>query len=236
MYWRNFAAAMIAFALLTAAHEAGAAQKILTRSEWGATDPKDILKKLKKEKKWPLPVVITGPKRKTPENDILDRYKAAYITIHHATGPRRAQTPLKVKLLGFQTFMRKGYPIQYPKYVRLVTFLDIPYHYYVSMNGEVAEGRDLKYSAASNTIYETDIREHITVVLEGNFEDVEPTEEQMKALVELLASVAKRHKIPLKNVSYHRAVTKQYTACPGKNLINKMDMIQAALRKKGIKE
>lgn len=164
-----------------------------------------------------------------------ERKTAIYLTIHHTGGPIKANKPFAKKLLDFQALMQGGYDIQYPKYLAHVTFGDIPYHYFISVRGEIAEARQLKYSARSNTIYKTDIREHITVVLEGNFEVDQPTDAQLKALVEILTSLAKQHKIPLQNIGYHRTATEKFTICPGKNLISKMDMIKEELTKAGIK-
>ena len=56
---------------------------------------------------------------------------------------------------------------------------DVPYHYYISAQGEVAQGRELKFTAFSNTIYKTPVATHITMVLEGNFENEAPTQQQL---------------------------------------------------------
>jgi hypothetical protein len=109
---------------------------------------------------------------------------------------------------------------------------DIPYHFYISAQGEVAEGRKLTYAAYSNTVYKTPIENHITVVLEGNFEQETPTEAQLIALTDLLFTLAEKHKIPLANIGYHKMVAK--TACPGKNLIALWPKVIETLEKKGL--
>ena len=119
------------------------------------------------------------------------------------------------------------------KTTKHIILRDTPYHYLIDSTGQVAEGRELRFSAYSNTQYITPIEKHITVVLGGDFDKVNPTNNQIQSLVLLLTELAKVHDIRLKNIGYHRDVVKKEvrkdggvkygTDCPGKNLIDIFD-------------
>jgi len=57
----------------------------------------------------------------------------------------------------------------------------------------------------------------IGICLVGNFEETEPTEAQMEALVALVRRLRQRERIPRRNVIGHRDVIKGYTVCPGRH-------------------
>lgn len=57
----------------------------------------------------------------------------------------------------------------------------------------------------------------IGICLVGNFENTEPTEAQMRALVALVRQLRQRERIPRRNVIGHRDVIEGYTECPGRN-------------------
>jgi LysM repeat protein len=57
----------------------------------------------------------------------------------------------------------------------------------------------------------------IGICLVGNFEETEPTDAQMEALVALVRRLQRRYNIPTRNVIGHRDVIKGYTVCPGRH-------------------
>jgi hypothetical protein len=57
----------------------------------------------------------------------------------------------------------------------------------------------------------------IAICLVGNFEQMKPTEKQMKALNTLVSQLQKTYNIPAENVKLHRDIDKTTTRCPGKN-------------------
>lgn len=132
--------------------------------------------------------------------------------------------------------MQKGYDIKKNKFVQHVKWGDIPYHFFVNKNGAVAEGRELRFAAGSNTIYKTPIENHITVVLDGNFEASEPTPSQLRALTNLLERLAKQYNIRLGNISSHKSVAVEDTPtiCPGEKLLTQIPEIKRELIKRGI--
>jgi len=118
---------------------------------------------------------------------------------------------------------------------------DIGYNYVIDKHGNIYEGR-----AGGPDIVGAHVMFHnigtIGVSLMGNFNLEEPTEAQLKVLSLLLADHARRfHVNPIGqtfylgtktyNITGHRQVARKDhgTACPGTNLINKLDAIRKAV-------
>lgn len=203
--------------------------KILSREQWRAQPAKEA------------EIVETRV-----EKELIARGPTSYLTVHH-TQERATQTPLPEKLRKHQSLMFQYYIDGGTEGRRTTTHIflrDTPYHFLIDASGKVAEGRELRFAAYSNTKYLTPIEQHITVVLEGDFNRTQPTGAQMQSLVELLADLAERYRIKLANVGYHQDVVAkrtladgsvQYgTDCPGKNLIARFGEIKAQLAKRGI--
>jgi hypothetical protein len=202
-----------------------AQQEIMSRQEWRAHAA--IAKR--------QPPIQTGRIDNTitvSENELIPRQKAEYLTVHHTAVPAKPAVETAVKLRAFQEQMQEGYWIDTPAPRKHVFLGDIPYHYYISVQGDVAEGRELKFAAYSNTQYRTPIVNHITVTLEGDFQTQKPSAEQVSSLIELLTALAKEHAVPLNRISYHAAVAQ--TDCPGRNLIQKWPDVVAALKSNGV--
>ena len=198
-----------------------AAVKIISRAEWSA-HPALANRS---------PPIKTGTfKEETvvAENRMLPREAAMYLMVHHTGTQTHLDKPTTKKIRDLQGLVQGGYWIG-KKHIFLG---DVPYHYYVSAQGDVAEGRELKFTAYSNTINKTSIATHITVVLEGNFDNETPTQEQLTALSDLLLDLAKKHKIKADNIRYHQQVAE--TSCPGKNLIALMPQIIQGLKQRGL--
>ena len=104
---------------------------------------------------------------------------------------------------------------------------DVPYHFYIAANGEVAEGRNIGFVGDTNTEY--DPTGHVLVTCEGNFEEEEPTEEQMQAATQLVVWLAKKYHVPSENINAHRDYAQ--TACPGKKLYKRVGEIRKAVKK-----
>lgn len=157
---------------------------IVSRSEWGARDPV-------------LP---------------MREHRIERITIHHtATRQDRARS-LAEKLRGLQAFSQRDDSLGDGR--RKPAWADVPYHYYIGVDGTVGEARSWRYVGDSNTPY--DPTGHLLIVVEGNFEDEQLTEPQMRALESLVASFARRFRVPGERLGAHRDYAS--TRCPGKNL------------------
>lgn len=218
-------AALAISLLLATSCIAFAQQEIISRQQWRAHAA--IAKR--------QPPIRTGRIDNTitvSENELIPRQRAEYLTVHHTAVPAKPAVETAVKLRAFQQQMQNGYWIDTPSLREHVFLGDIPYHYYISVQGDVAEGRELDFAAYSNTQYRTPIANHITVTLEGNFQTQKPSAEQISSLTELLTTLAKKHSVPLNHISYHAAVAQ--TDCPGRNLIQMWPDIVEALKSNGV--
>ena len=217
---------VLSLALLLPLHASGNELKILSRQEWKARPAKQD-------------EIIEA----RIEEALVPRGRARYLTVHHTGVPARRAT-LPEKMRKHQALMFQ-YSISVGHGTRHIFLRDSPYHFFIDAAGDVAEGRGLRFAAYSNTAYLTPIDQHITVAVEGNFNQVQPTDAQMRSLVELLALLAKRHSIRLANISYHQNVVAQRlgadgeveyeTDCPGKYLIARFGALRFELQRKGIK-
>jgi hypothetical protein len=127
-----------------------------------------------------------------------------HITLHHQGEPFKAGTDPRQYLRKLQTWSRntKGW-------------LDIPYHYIIDLEGRVYEGRDIAYAGDTNTEY--DPSGHALIEVVGNFEEVEPNQVQLDAVVKVMAMLAKKYELPVARIASHRDHSDK-TVCPGANL------------------
>lgn len=91
---------------------------------------------------------------------------------------------------------------------------DIPYHFIIGPNGTIFEGRDPRTEGESNTSYDTS--GHLQINLLGNFNEQEPTAEQIESLAQLIAWAHTEFDIPTATIMAHRDFVA--TACPGDGL------------------
>jgi hypothetical protein len=140
-------------------------------------------------------------------------HKPYSIIVHHTAVRQNPKTSLAAKLRGLQNFSQSQRNMSDGR--SLPPWPDLPYHYYIGADGTIGEGRDVNFAGDTNTKY--DPMGHVQVVLEGNFEIEQPTEEQIAALKKVLVWQAARWKVPVSMISMHR--DHAGTACPGKNMI-----------------
>lgn len=98
-------------------------------------------------------------------------------------------------------------------------FADLAYHFIVSRDGTVFEGRPT--DAAGETFTDYDPAGHFLPCLEGDFGRQSPTPAQVEALVGLLAWGAVTFDIPTATIDGHRSYAS--TACPGDGLQARVD-------------
>jgi hypothetical protein len=135
------------------------------------------------------------------------------LTIHHTATTPNAERSLTEKLTSLQRFSQAEERLSDGRLK--VAWADIPYHYYIDLNGAVGEAREAKFIGDSNTEY--DLHGHVGIVLEGNFEDEPPTPMQVESLVALLAHLSDIYGIDPEAIDTHQHYAQ--TACPGKHLI-----------------
>jgi hypothetical protein len=132
------------------------------------------------------------------------RHTITHITLHHQGEPYKVGTDPRQYLRNLQTWSRntKGW-------------LDIPYHYIIDLEGRIYAGRDIAYAGDTNTEY--DPRGHALIEVVGNFEEVEPNQQQLDAVVDVMTMLAKKYKVPVEHIASHRDYSGN-TVCPGANL------------------
>ena len=149
-----------------------------------------------------VPVAAWGGTAADPSK--ARRHTITHITLHHQGEPYKAGTDPRQYLRNLQTWSRntKGW-------------LDIPYHYIIDLEGKTYAGRDIAYAGDTNTEY--DPRGHALIEVVGNFEEVEPNQAQLDAVVAVMAMLAKKYGVPVENIASHRDHADN-TVCPGANL------------------
>lgn len=128
----------------------------------------------------------------------------SYITLHHQGEPFPQGKDPVLYLRNLQTWSRTS-----------KHWLDIPYHYIIDLDGKIYAGRDIRYAGDTNTEY--DPMGHALIEVVGNFEEVEPNQKQLDAVVDLMAMLAAKYHVPVDHIASHRDYSAQ-TVCPGKNL------------------
>ncbi|OJJ12986.1 hypothetical protein BKI51_02655 [Alphaproteobacteria bacterium AO1-B] len=102
-------------------------------------------------------------------------------------------------------------------------FGDIAYHYIVDQYGNIAEGRSLDYAPGTYTkSYGTnkihDFKNHLAVMILGNFDAQELTREGKLALIRVLSAGQRKYKIETKNIQPHKHHAN--SSCPGVNILS----------------
>ena len=143
-----------------------------------------------------------------------------HITIHHTASPQKKGVTIEKKMQNLQNFSQSKSRLASGK--DKPAWPDVPYHYYIAVDGQIAEGRDIKYVGDTNTDYNPS--GHALVVLEGNFENERPSPQQLESLRELIAWLSVDYEIPISEIKAHNDYAA--TACPGANLKNALPALQ----------
>jgi hypothetical protein len=134
------------------------------------------------------------------------------ITIHHTAGRINRERSLVEKMRNLQQFSQCACPLGDGRIK--TAWADTPYHFFVDHEGVVAEGRDVRFAGDTNTAY--DPAGHLLIVLEGNFEEEEPTPAQMETLRRLVNGFRARYRVPAERIGGHKDHAP--TLCPGEHL------------------
>jgi hypothetical protein len=94
-------------------------------------------------------------------------------------------------------------------------WIDIPYHFLIDSNGNIYEGRNI--FTVGETATEYDPTGHLLITCMGNFEEQEVSDEQLKALVQLIAYCCDKYQISAGTIASHKDYSNE-TVCPGKHL------------------
>ena len=165
---------------------------VVSRAEWGARDPV-------------LP---------------MREHRIERITIHHTAMRQDTARSLAAKLRGLQAFSQRDDSLADGR--RKPAWADVPYHYYIAVDGSVGEARSWRYAGDTNTPY--DPAGHLLVVVEGNFEDEQLTPPQRHALESLVPALARRFGVDGARLGGHKDYAA--TRCPGRNLMAELPRLR----------
>lgn len=142
--------------------------------------------------------------------------KVEYLVVHHSAGAK-TQTIEDIK----QIHIKKGY-------------VDIGYHKVIDPDGDVHQGRaDAVIGAqafGANAF-------SMGICCIGNYDIEEPNESLVKSLIQVLATLCKRHKLSVDKIIGHRDVATMFkvpegaSACPGKFMYAKLPYIRQEVQK-----
>lgn len=151
------------------------------------------------------PLVRVEPREsweaRPPDTKLMRLHTPERITVHHAGTQTGTTGPAQFR--GWQDWHMIGHG-----------WGDIAYHLIIGIDGTVYEGRDPAYEGDTATTYDT--TGHFLVVVEGNFEDEEPTPAQIRSLESVLAWASQEYGIPTTEIRGHRDYAA--TTCPGTHL------------------
>ena len=150
----------------------------------------------------------------------MKRHKIRLITIHHTATRMRKKISLERKMRSLQAFSQQRQKLASGKMKKV--WADVPYHYYIDWKGDIAEGRSPQFAGDTNTNY--DPTGHLLIVVEGNFEEEEPTKAEITSLVKLLMAASRMWNVASTSIKSHREVA--HTLCPGRNLQREMPRIR----------
>jgi hypothetical protein len=132
-----------------------------------------------------------------------------HLTIHFTGVRQNPGKTIEQKLQGLARFSENMYSCSDPKKTAL--WGDIPYNFYIDMNGNVAKGRDVNCQDDTNTDYNPD--GHLTIVVEATLGDT-ISDNQSGRLYALMRALQLKYNIPTSKVGVHNDYTKN-TDCPG---------------------
>ena len=145
------------------------------------------------------------------------------ITIHHTGTAQNLARGVADKLRALQAFSQRDDSLASGQ--RKPAWPDVPYHYYVGVDGAVGEGRPWRYVGDSNTPY--DPTGHLLVVVEGSFDREALTAAQRRTLDALIPALARRFGVRGERLGMHKDFAQ--TSCPGKAVEDEMPRWRAML-------
>lgn len=131
-------------------------------------------------------------------------HQIKYVTLHHGGEYFDPKQDFGVYLRHLQDWSR-----------REKLWIDVPYHYLIDFDGTVYEGRNIRYAGDTNTNY--DPAGHALICVPGNYEEQEPNQKQLEAVVRTMAWLCWKYNLSPEVIRGHKDVAAG-TVCPGSNV------------------
>jgi hypothetical protein len=160
---------------------------------------------------------------------VMKEHVPTRLTIHHTGTAQNFKRTIEQKMLALQQFSQRDDSLDNGK--KKPTWADVPYHFYVAVDGSVAEGREWKYTGDTNTTY--DPTGHLLVVVEGSFDRDTLTTAQRRTLDTLIPALAHHFNIPAAALGGHRDYAE--TDCPGNHLYAELPRFRSLIAMRDVK-
>ena len=147
------------------------------------------------------------------------------LTIHHSGTPMRPDAAPAETLRALFDFSTSRDTLGNGHFKE--PWADVPYHFYIAPDGTILEARDVAYEGDTNTRY--DLSNQVLVVVEGNFEEEEPTAAQIASLLALSEALARQWGFGPTAVAGHRDRAPDQTVCPGDALEARFPEVRTAV-------
>lgn len=134
------------------------------------------------------------------------KHTPKFITIHHAGVEWKAGSDPYEKIRNLQAWGKKTVDDGGKDWP------DLPYHFLISPDGRIFEGRPVAYEPETNTNY--DVRGHIGVQLWGNFQQQRVSPQQIASATRLVAWLSQEYGVDDALIRGHRDAA-EGTSCPG---------------------
>ncbi|MBS1705697.1 MAG: N-acetylmuramoyl-L-alanine amidase [Armatimonadetes bacterium] len=152
------------------------------------------------------------------------------LTIHHAGVMSNAKRSLEDKLRGLQAFGQREDKLADGR--TKPAWPDIPYHYYIAIDGRIGEGRPWQYVGDTNTTY--DPTGHLLIMVEGDFTKEKPTREELESLRKLTLWAVQKWNLNPDEIMGHGDFAE--TDCPGTYLKNYLSRLRYWVKGEQLKQ
>lgn len=143
--------------------------------------------------------------------DCTDQMGVTGIVLHHTADPNQDVETGESRMRLTQNY-----------HMQVNEWCDVGYHFLIGQDGRIFEGRRLPLMGAHAKGAN---RDNIGIALMGNFEEGDPTEDQMASVKILMKAIADRYEIDINHENFkgHREAGTTATLCPGARLFAMMD-------------
>jgi hypothetical protein len=142
-----------------------------------------------------------------PVGDGCVPHEIVQLSVHHTASLTHQESDSASRIRGYQRFHQQQ------------GWMDLAYHFVIDREGLAYKGRPLGCRGDTFTGY--DPSGHFLVVLDGNFEEQEPTDAQLETLVQILAWGAQEYELNPVEIRGHR--DHAATLCPGEQLYARIE-------------